>query len=493
MKETAGTLRLLYLTTHSVPFLFSPSAQVRSGDFLEKVSDVPLDLFGFFDTDGDGQVTMGELEAALLKIHALTQRSKGEDVDAFYDAAAEAAEAMAELDVNHDGTLSLSELINLINGHVLAAIVALMGAQGRPLSLTLSRGPLPRGSIMAARPSARRPAEAALAFARSGAMVYKRGGIVKSWKQRWLKLAPPTERLPSGALAGGTEMAAKVLAREREREREKERERERAGENQREEGPCASRAEEECFFSCVCSSRARFAHTRLFSSFSFPSPFSQFEEKNLSYFEDLSGGCRPTSIKGSFMAKTVSVGCNPHLYGVLAGSTGMRGSALVMEESEEEASGGVHDFAGEGGAAVAMFSSGGEGGGREASLRRDEAGAGGGADALSSPKKQKPGWLGSRSVDKISREFAASHSLNADNVFCFCVEDATPPNRLYYFVASNVRDGRKWVEALQYVVKESIQADKESLQGSLRGSGSSSALVFPAGSRTGSSRSSLVC
>tara|TARA_B110000208_G_scaffold174328_1_gene218927 strand:+ start:297 stop:1286 length:990 start_codon:yes stop_codon:yes gene_type:complete len=228
MKETAGTLRLLYLTTHSVPFLFSPSAQVRSGDFLEKVSDVPLDLFGFFDTDGDGQVTMGELEAALLKIHALTQRSKGEDVDAFYDAAAEAAEAMAELDVNHDGTLSLSELINLINGHVLAAIVALMGAQGRPLSLTLSRGPLPRGSIMAARPSARRPAEAALAFARSGAMVYKRGGIVKSWKQRWLKLAPPTERLPSGALAGGTEMAAKVLAREREGARERERERESA-------------------------------------------------------------------------------------------------------------------------------------------------------------------------------------------------------------------------------------------------------------------------
>ena len=151
------------------------------------------------------------------------------------------------------------------------------------------------------------------------------------------------------------------------------------------------------------------------------------------------------------MAKTVSVGCNPHVYGVLAGSTGMRGSALVIEESEEEAS------------------------------------------ALSSPKKQKPGWLGSRSVDKISREFAASHSLNADNVFCFCVEDATPPNRLYYFVAFNVRDGRKWVEALQYVVKESIEADKESLEGSLRGSGSSSALVFPAGSRTGSSRSSLVC
>ena len=101
---------------------------VESGDWLLTVNDRALDVMGFLDADGDGQVSLEELDSALKKINVSIGGKRKFD----------ATKMMAMYDKDGSGDLDMEELAALLNDVLLPMVVELLAAE-RPLRLTLSR------------------------------------------------------------------------------------------------------------------------------------------------------------------------------------------------------------------------------------------------------------------------------------------------------------------------------------------------------------------
>ena len=134
---------------------------VKPGDWLERVGGDALDLFAFFDEDGDGAVTLDELTGALRKLNAAFGRDpaatrfngggggteapgeakSGEAApDDEEDERAVAIRLMHRFDKDGNGVLDMVELIELLNAVVVSRVIHMLAAT-RPLSLGFSRAP----------------------------------------------------------------------------------------------------------------------------------------------------------------------------------------------------------------------------------------------------------------------------------------------------------------------------------------------------------------
>ena len=134
---------------------------VRAGDWLERIGDDALDLFGFFDENGDGKITAAELAGALCKMRDIfgSLNVEGGEEEENVDAAA--MRLMRRYDTNGDGTIGMSELIELLNGVVVSRVITMLAKQ-RPVVLGFSREAQcsPAHSVLCADESSRESASA---------------------------------------------------------------------------------------------------------------------------------------------------------------------------------------------------------------------------------------------------------------------------------------------------------------------------------------------
>ena len=109
------------------------SAGVHAEDWILEIADITIDLMNDADTDGDGRISLSELDALLLQIHKLAH----DDPDAHHRE--QAHELMEKYDTDHDHSLDPSELVNMINGVLLQAIVKIIRDAPRPTEFVISR------------------------------------------------------------------------------------------------------------------------------------------------------------------------------------------------------------------------------------------------------------------------------------------------------------------------------------------------------------------
>lgn len=163
-------------------------------DWIEEVDDNALDLMGFFDKDGDGSVTMDELKEALAQIRSFAPAG----VSHAQTVAAQARELMQTYDADRSGTLEIEELGRMLNGLILQHVIALLYSK-RPLSIGVTRAIEAHASPRRTERGTRGyTLDDALAFARQGSMVSKRGALGR-WKSKWLVLAPDAADLALNA------------------------------------------------------------------------------------------------------------------------------------------------------------------------------------------------------------------------------------------------------------------------------------------------------
>ena len=108
---------------------------VKADDWLEVIDGVNVDLMGGLDVTSDGRISLEELHHIRARIDELGRAAGRRGPPRQHLPGA--TELLNMYDVDHDGTLDLAELYNLIDGPFMSRIVGLLGA--RPLTLSFAR------------------------------------------------------------------------------------------------------------------------------------------------------------------------------------------------------------------------------------------------------------------------------------------------------------------------------------------------------------------
>ena len=163
---------------------------VRVGDWVERVHDVSIDLMNEADLDGDGKISIQELQTLLNGIRSVAPTEAYED-ELIYPSA---EVLMKRYDLEGDQTLTPGELTELVNHELLSAIVRLITTTARPFEVVCTT--LERSVAVAANGAAAAALDAASgAVKAAGLSATNAEGHVNS-----AKLLNVTRQAKSGAL-----------------------------------------------------------------------------------------------------------------------------------------------------------------------------------------------------------------------------------------------------------------------------------------------------
>ena len=163
---------------------------VRVGDWVERVHDVSIDLMNEADLDGDGKISIQELQTLLDGIRSVAPTEAYED-ELIYPSA---EVLMKRYDLEGDQTLTPGELTELVNHELLSAIVRLITTTARPFEVVCTT--LERSVAVAANGAAAAALDAASgAVKAAGLSATNAEGHVNS-----AKLLNVTRQAKSGAL-----------------------------------------------------------------------------------------------------------------------------------------------------------------------------------------------------------------------------------------------------------------------------------------------------
>ena len=127
--------RVLVEVKNVKPGSVMESFGVARDDWVEIIDGINVDILGSLDGDGDGRLSLEEIEHVRGRIDELGAAAGNRGPQRTHLPSATAL--LEKYDTDHDGTLDLSEIYNLIDGPLMSRVVGLLGT--RPLALSFVR------------------------------------------------------------------------------------------------------------------------------------------------------------------------------------------------------------------------------------------------------------------------------------------------------------------------------------------------------------------